>query len=34
VYLDYLKNKRKLGALDERIEAHTIMLDISYDRND
>lgn len=31
-YFDYMKSKRKLGALDERIDMQTINID--YNRND
>lgn len=31
-YFDYMKSKRKLGALDERIDMQTIKID--YNRND
>ena len=34
VYSDYMKNKRRLGNLDDRIALHTNNLNIQYDRND
>lgn len=34
VYIDYMRNRRRLGVLDERVETHTQQLHISYDRND
>lgn len=34
VYVDYMRSKRRLGSVDERVEAITQAIDIQYDRND
>ncbi len=34
VYTDYMKSRRRLGNLDDRIKAYTETLDIQYDKND